>query len=138
LREFVLAPVILTPDARGREGPGGDFLHRFVWIVLDWLDPVDPADCSKLGFRLRETLLLLNGTCHLFQDRGLWRVRRCITSPWPCHAMAMAWPWHGIAMAWPWPWHGHGMAWPWHGRKYIHLFGATIAPHGRKSRCTVD
>jgi hypothetical protein len=43
---------------------------------VDWLDPVDLADCSKLGFRLRETLLLLNSKCHLFQDRGLWRVRR--------------------------------------------------------------
>jgi hypothetical protein len=76
LREFVLTPVILTPGARGREGPGCDFLYCFVWIVVDWLDPVDLADCSKLGFRLRETLLLLNSKCHLFQDRGLWRVRR--------------------------------------------------------------
>ena len=57
--EFVLTPVVLTPGACGREGPGGDFLHRFVWIVciVDWLDLVDPADWSKLGFRLRETLL---------------------------------------------------------------------------------
>ena len=67
LREFVLIPVILTPGACGREGPGGNFLHRFVWIVMDWLDPVDLADSS------------LNGACHLFQDKCLWRVRRCIT-----------------------------------------------------------
>ena len=109
LMEFVLTPVILTPGACGREGPGGDFLHRFVWIVVDWLDPVDLAGCSKLGFRLRDTLVLLNGTCHLFQDKGLWRVRRCITSPWPWHGhgMAMAWPWHAMAC--------HGMAWPCHG-----------------------
>ena len=102
LMEFVLTPVILTPGACGREGPGGDFLHRFVWIVVDWLDPVDLAGCSKLGFRLRDTLVLLNGTCHLFQDKGLWRVRRCITSPWPWHGHGMAMPWHGMAM----PWHG--------------------------------
>ena len=70
LREFVLIPVILTPGACGREGPGGDFLHRFVWIVVDWLDPVDLADCS------------LNGACHFFQDKCIWRVRRCITYTW--------------------------------------------------------
>jgi len=82
LRGGVLTPVILTPSARGRAGPGGDFLHRFVWIVVDWLDPVDPADCSKLGFRRRKKGSFLEKNPRLphsdiFVGYGM-----------PCHAMA--------------------------------------------------
>ena len=38
LREFVLTHVILTPGARGREGPGGSSLHHFRWISwIRWI-----------------------------------------------------------------------------------------------------
>ena len=58
-----------------------------------------------------------------------------------------------MPMPWPWPWNGHAMAriWPCHGMARplenqdtgvfsdIYPFvGATIAPHGGKSRFAVD